>query len=249
MAICLTACGGPAWIRGTSRSQYYYQGVGSGKDAYEAERRALVDLTTEIEGRKVVVTTEVYQSESGRAENGRLSSDETSTFEQWISEKYSATIPAGAHVAERHFGGDRYWAYAIAEKNGVHNQIESLYQNKMRRVHRRAYVPGLAQFEKGETRKAWTIVAAEAIGVIGWGALHLIASDLRDRRDRARKVATYDYYDRWANRTTWGGLSGGVIAVGVFGYSVLDGVLSVPPRHQLMLAKEREAVWAIVAIR
>ena len=156
--------------------------MGSGPTEYQADRRALLELAAEIEGREVESVTEDYEEAYGRLQDRRFSSDETSILKAWISEKVRGTLPAEAHVADRHVDDDTYWAHALVERPGMRGSIDRHYQRKLTSVRRRSFAPGLAQFEKGESQKAWAILGSEAVGVFGWGVLSLLSNDMKDRR-------------------------------------------------------------------
>lgn len=231
------------------RSDLYFQGVGSGSTDYEADRRALLELTAEIEGREVDGVTSDYQRATGTMSDGSVSAQETSILKQWISERVRGSIPAGTHIVDRHRADGMHWAYALAEKPGAARRINKLYSRNLSRVRRRAVVPGLAQFEKNEPRKAWAILGAEAIGLVGWGIANRLAGDLKERRDRARRVSSYNYYDKWANRAAWGELTMSVLAFSSFTYAVLDGLFGIPPKHELLILGSGEAPQALIVMR
>ena len=79
--------------------------------------------------------------------------------------------------------------------------------------------------------------------------MSLLTSDLKDRRDRARRVSSYNHYDKWANRTGWGSLSLGILAITSYGYSLIDGLLGVPPSHQLLLSVDQDTTWIVALSR
>ena len=83
-------------------------------------------------------------------------------------------------------------------------------------------------------------------GLVGWSALHLLARDLKDRRQRARSTSTYNYYDKWANRAGWGSLSMATLALGTYGYSLIDGLFVSPPKYELLLTVDRDMARLIL---
>ena len=209
----------------------------------------MLELTAEIEGREVEAVTKDYQSAESGLTNGSISADETSILQEWIEVRVKGSTPAGVHIADRYTGDGLQWAYALAERPGATRKIDLQYRRGLSRVKKRALIPGLAQFEKNEPRRAWIILSAEAAGLIGWGTLSLLSSDLKDRRDRARRVSSYNHYDKWANRTGWGSLAMATLAIGMYGYSVLDGFLAVPTKHQLLLGADMETLWTVVSFK
>ena len=95
----------------------------------------------------------------------------------------------------------------------------------------------MAQFRSGERDKAWSILLTEGVAVVGFGASAIASSDYRDRRDRARHANDYEYYDDWANRLYWSSVGFGVVAVGTYLFSLIDGISSTPMPHKVLLSR------------
>ena len=247
--ISLLSCAAPRWTDRTTPSDLFWQGVGrEGRSFHEAEVRASLELVAEIEGREVEGVTRDYLRSKSVMRDWQVAADEMSVMQHWLQDRVSGFVPAGVHIVDRYENGGLHWAYAVGEKPGMSGRIDVLYRQSLAVTRRKALAPGLAQFQKNEPRKAWTILGVEAVGLVGWGALSLLTSDLKNRRDRATRVSSYDYYDKWANRMAWGSLAMASLAIGTYGFSVMDGLFVTPPEHQLLLTANPETAWAKLAL-
>lgn len=223
----------PQWTHTFSSSELYYQGVGDGRSEGQAKRSAELGLCGEMQQRTISIQS-IHEAQE-RVTNGTFQNE--STFRQWIKEEFDCELPAGVRIAERARIDSRYWAYAIAERPGQEQRINQLFARRTSGMKMRAMFPGWAQFRSGERDKAWSILLTEGVAVVGFGASAIASSDYRDRRDRARHANDYEYYDDWANRLYWSSVGFGVVAVGTYLFSLIDGISSTPMPHKVLLSR------------
>jgi len=148
----VTGCAStPVWVEGTDRNDFYYQGVGVGPSASQAERNASLDLCANIHGIEVEQVIEDYQ----RERSTRYELDTESSFQQWMSTYVEGRVPAEARIVERWKGQGQFWAYAIVEKPGQKKRIQRLYDRALEDVKLHSLLPGWAQFQKRQLHKGW----------------------------------------------------------------------------------------------
>ena len=237
------ACSAPRWTNGVQSNEYYRRALGSGSTQRAADLQAQVGVASQAADVQLSVRDSVSTAEKfaeGRSELEQFAQSDIVGLGGRLVEK-------GTQIVAQYRRSDTMFvSYAVLplKANAV---IEREYSRRIGAARRLAFAPGLAQFKKNEPRKAWKILGAEAVGLAGWGVMSLLSSDLKDRRDRARRVSSYNYYDKWANRTGWGSLSMAVLAIGTYGFSALDGLFATPPKHQLLLTADGDMTLIVLA--
>ena len=236
----------PQWVKGTDRSAYYYQGVGIASSASQAERDALFDLCANIHGIEVESVMEDFLRErdkvGDRGDQYQLESD----FQQWVKTYIEGKVPAEARVVERWKGQGQRWAYSIVEKPGQERPIKRLYNQALANVKHHAFVPGWAQFQKKQPRKAWTFISGASIGIIGGAAFALSSNDAGKRRDQATIRIERDHYDDLANQRFWISNAFYALAGGMYAINVLDGMNSRVEPYQLLTQVEPGGVRLVI---
>ena len=239
----LTGCAAsPKWVGGTDRSDFYYQGVGSGSSASHADRNALFELCAAIHGIEVEQVVEDFTREHGTDQTSTFESD----FKQWISTYTAGKVPAETRIAERWQGKGQHWAYALVEKPGQQRRIQRLYNQAMARVGQHAFVPGWAQFQKKQPRRAWTYIGGVGIGILGGASFALLSNDALERRDQVKTRIERDHYDELANRRFWISSAFYALAGGTYVINVLDGRNSRVQPYQILTRVEPQGVHLAV---
>jgi hypothetical protein len=245
LALSVCACSAPLWTNGVQSNDYYSRATGTGRTQNAADLRAQANIASEAQDFQL----RLRDSISIRDEYSQGTNELEQFAQSIVVDNRTVWVPKGTQVVAQYRSSDTLFsAYAVLALKGA-TVIGREYSRGIRTARRFAFAPGLAQFKKNEPRKAWRILGTEAVGLIGWGTLSLLSSDLKDRRDRSRRVSSYDYYDKWANRTGWGGLSFGLLVIASYGYSLIDGLLGVPPPHQLLLSVDQDTTWIVALSR
>jgi hypothetical protein len=173
---------------------------------------------------------EYFRREYG--ESGLTQMDED--FRQHVQQYTAGRIPAEVRIAQRWKGNDTYWAYAVVERNGKMRQIDRLFQQHMAGIRGKALVPGWAQFQKHQNRKAWTYMAGVAVGVVGGAAFATLSNDAQDRRDRSTLQADHTYYDDLANQHFWASSGFYLLAATTYTVNILDGWYTTVQPYQIL---------------
>ena len=177
--------GTPKWVGGTSRSEFYYQGVGSSESATSAEERALFSLVAQIEGSEIQSVTEDYNRASSQVSGRKVTATDSSRLRQWISMRIEGKVPAEVRIQERFRDENQEWALAVVERPGQLRRTNRLYQSTLRNVKYHAFVPGWAQVQKRQSRRAYTYIGVFSAGVIGGISFAILSNHANARRDRA----------------------------------------------------------------
>ena len=225
----------PPWHGGflDSVSGYYEQGTGGGDSIQRADRNAQIALVGYQQGVQIENITEDQVQSFQKNGDELLVEVMTSKGVQRIN----GTLPPGSYIAERWQDGNGYWwSFAVSEREGQGRNIQRLRDQKLGSARLRSFVPGLAQFAKGQKSKGWRIVWAEGVGLVGLATAAILQQDYKDRRDRARFPADVKYYDDRANWAYWGTVAFGTLAGGTYLYNLIDGFTSVPPTYRLLLS-------------
>jgi len=239
----VTGCAStPVWVEGTDRNDFYYQGVGVGPSASQAERNASLDLCANIHGIEVEQVIEDYQ----RERSTRYELDTESSFQQWMSTYVEGRVPAEARIVERWKGQGQFWAYAIVEKPGQKKRIQRLYDRALEDVKLHSLLPGWAQFQKRQLHKGWLYIGGVSAGVIGGVSFAILSNDALERRDRSTRQMDRDHYDDLANRRFWISNTFYALAGGMYAINVLDGWHSRVEPYQILARVERGGVHLAV---
>lgn len=228
---CATAP--PPWHGGflDSLSDYYDQGTGGGNTLEKADRNAQFALVGFQQGIELDAVTEDMIRE--------LPNQMIEITTRQGVQRINGKLPAGSYIAERWQDREGYWwSYAVYEKSGRERLIQQLRNTRLKTARFRAVVPGWAQLTKEQKSKGWKIIGVESGSLLGWATLALLQRDFLDRRDDprlTRNTVDYDYYDKWANRFFWGGVFTGSVAGMTYLYSLIDGLVNVPPTYLLLL--------------
>ena len=225
-ALTFGCAGTPRWVRGTDTSEFYYQGVGTSTTANQAERSALFGLCASIYGTDVEAVVEDFHRED---EHG-IQSD----FSQWVSTYIAGKVPAEARVVARWEGQGQHWAYALVERPGQRHKIDLLYRKSMAGVERHAWVPGWAQFQKRQPRRAWTYMSGVGVGLLGGVTFAVLSNQAQTRLERAKTRIERDHYDDLANRRYWASNGFYALAGGMYVLNVLDGLTSRVAPYQIV---------------
>lgn len=228
----------PRWVGGTDRSPYYYQGVGTGPSPAQAERSAFFALCANINGIEVEEVIEDYQRERGTADSATVESD----FKQWLKSYVSGKVPAEVRIAERWEGKGREWAYAIAENPGQLRAIDKHFAQHMANSQAHAFVPGWAQFQKGQHRKAWMLMAGVGVGLVGGASFAILSNDSQTRRDQSAARVLREHYDTQANQRFWISTAFYVLAGSTYLANVLDGFYSDVEPYQILAQVDPEMI-------
>jgi len=214
-------------------SRYYDQGTGGGKTLDQADRNARIALVGYRQGIEIESVTE-DQVQSFEKTGDELIVEITT---RKGVQKISGKLPPGSYIAERwQDESGTWWSYALAERPGQSRRIQKLRDARLGAARIRSIAPGWAQFTKGQKQKGWRILASEGIGVAGFAVFALLQRDYEDRRDRA-SASDWDYYNDWANRFYWSSVAFGTLAGATYLYSLIDGIVSVPPTYRLLLSR------------
>lgn len=245
--LALTGCAGtPNWTQGTPDElrPYYYQGIGYSETMERADRNAYAGLVAERQGFQVESISEdmVRSVQQG----GQEEVLEVFTSKGTIT--IQGGVPSGAYIADRASPGDHYWSYALLERPGKASEILQRRRDRLSGISAKSFVPGWAQFTKGQRVKGWRILGIGGISLAGAVALGVVSEDLTTRRDDARTTSDRDYYDLWANRSYWASVACGVLAGGAYMYSLIDGMVSEPKTH-LLLSVEQHRDAVMVGLR
>ena len=231
-AITLVAgCAAPRWVgKAPPRSSLYYRGTGSASLEQAADREALFALCASIHGVEIEQIIEDYTRELDGPEVGWLEQD----YKQWLRTYTKGELPAGARVVERWHGRGAHWAYAVAEQAGQDRTITRMFRDRMSGVRLHSWVPGWAQFQKRQPRKAWAMMTGVGAGLLGGISFAILSNDARERRDQATLQVTRDHYDDLANQRFW--LSTGFYALAGVTYitSVIDGYISRVQPYEIL---------------
>ena len=243
LAVGLAGCASapPPWHGGflDGVSEFYDQGTGGGATIDQADSYAQANLLGYRQGIEVesITASEVQSIEK--------QGDEliVEVMTRNGVQRIAGELPPGTYIAERwqDASGD-WWSFAVAEKPGKAQRIQSLRDSRLGGARLRSVVPGWAQFSKGQKSKGWRILMAEGVGAVGFAAFAILQKDFEDRRDRVRGIGQgaaddRQYYDDWANRFYWGSVTLGTLAGATYLYSFIDGITSVPPTYRLLLSK------------
>jgi len=245
--VLVAGCAGtPHWTQGTPDElrPYYYQGIGYSETLERAERNSRVALVADREGFHVeAITEDMIRS---------VRENETEEVLEVFTSKGTITVrggvPSGAYIAERWRKGSRYWSYALLERPEWRAEIWRRREERLRRIGMKSFVPGWAQFTKGQKVKGWRILGVEGISLAGTVALSVVTQDLTTRRDQARTQSDQDYYDLWATRSYWGSVACGLIAGGTYVYSLIDGMTSEPKTHLLLSTRDENGMLLMAGV-
>ena len=232
----VSGCAAPRWVgKAPPRSSLYYRGSGSASLEQVADREALFALCASIHGIEIEQIMEDYKRELDGPEGGWLEQD----YKQWLRTYTKGELPAGVRVVERWHGRGTHWAYALAEKPDQERAIARMFRDRMSGVRLHSWVPGWAQFQKRQTRKAWTMMAGVGTGLLGGISFAILSNDARERRDQATIRVTREHYDDLANQRFW--LSTGFYALAGATYiaSVIDGFVSRVQPYEILTTIER----------
>ena len=101
-------------------------------------------------------------------------------------------------------------------------------------VRSHSFVPGWAQFQKHQPRRAWTYIAGIGVGIVGGATFAVLSDDAETRRDRSTIRITRDHYDDLANQRFWTSRAFYVFAGSLYVLNLLDGItVSVAPYQVL----------------
>lgn len=234
--LMIVGCAGtPRWVGGNDTNDYYFQGVGTGPNVPQAERDALFKLCASINGTDVKSVVEDFRREKDAVGPGADAGLRTeSDFKQWISTYISGKVPAEARVVERWQGKGQHWAYAVVEKPGQERWIKSRYKQAMAGVAGHAFVPGWAQLQKKQPRRAGFYISGVGVGILGGISFALLSNDALERRDQAKLRIKRDHYDSLANQRFWASTGFYALAGGMYLLNVLDGMNSVVEPYQIL---------------
>lgn len=225
----------PPWHRGflDPLADYYDQGTGGGSTIEQADRNAQIALVGFQQGIEIKSVTDNEVKSFRRNQDELIVEVVTNRGVQQVNGKFLA----GSYIAEHWKDRKGYWwSFAVYEKPGRERLIRGLSSGRLQTARLRSAVPGWAQMTKGQQSRGWKIVGLEVGALVGWTTLETLQRDYKDRRDRSRTGARYDYYDKWANRFFWGGMAAGSLAGVVYIYNVIDGIFTVPPTYRLLLS-------------
>lgn len=228
----------PRWVEGTGRSPYYFQGVGMGPSPAQAERSAYFDLCANINGTEVKQVIEDYQREYSTAGKVTLDSD----FRQWLTSYVEGKVPAEASIVSRWENDKKQWAYAIVEKPGKLRSIKARYNRHMANVRAHSFVPGWAQLQKRQNKKAWTLITGMGIGIVGGATFAVLSNDALTKRDQSTLRIERDHFDNQANQRFWISTAFYVLAGGTYLANVLDGFYSVVDPYQILTQVNSEMI-------
>ncbi len=231
LSYLLTGCTStPRWASSSLDNTYYHTGIGSGLDYNAAEVNALLDLSAQIHGTEIEAVIEYFRREYGEASTSHVDED----FRQHIKQYTAGKIPAEVRIVERWEGNGAQWAYAVVERQGQIRQINRLFQKHMAGIRGKSLVPGWAQFQKRQPRKAWTYMAGVAIGIVGGVTFATLSNDARDRRDRSTLQVDHTYYDDLANQRFWASAGFYLLAATTYTVNVLDGWYTTIQPYQIL---------------
>lgn len=117
----------------------------------------------------------------------------------------------------------------------------------MNHVERHAWVPGWAQFQKKQQRRAWTYISGVSIGVLGGATFAILSNDAEQRRDQSKTRIEREHYDDLANRRFWFSSAFYALAGGMYTINVLDGLYSRTEPYQILTQVEPGRV--LIAVR
>ena len=235
-SLVMVGCAGtPRWVGGNDTNTYYYQGVGTGSSVPQAEHDAMFKLCASIHGTDVESEIELFKRERGTSGQGAgadyiLEDD----FKQWLKSRVSGKVPAEARVVERWQGKGQHWAYAVVEKPEQERWIKSRYQQAMAGVTGHAFVPGWAQLQKKQPRRAGFYISGVGVGILGGVSFALLSNDALNRRDQSKLRIERDHYDSLANQRFWASTGFYVMAGSMYFFNVLDGVNSKVEPYQIL---------------
>lgn len=240
----------PPWHGGflDSLADYYDQGTGSGQSIERADRNAQIALVGYQQGIEIESVAE-DQVQSFKKQGDELIVEiATSKGVQRIS----GTLPAGSFIAERwRDKSGTWWSYAVSEKPGQERRIQELRDARLSTARMRAAVPGWAQFTKGQKQKGWRILTSQGVGAVGFVTFAILQNYYDDKKQTAETEEDLQYYSDWADRSYWAKSTFGVLAIGTYLYSLIDGITSVPPTYRLLLSRleiqPRQEGGAVVA--
>jgi hypothetical protein len=221
LSIAVLSCGcasTPRWVHNSSDNTYFHTGVGSGSDFNKAEVNALLDLSAQIHGTEVDAVVEHFRREYGPASATEMDED----FVQRVKQYTSGRIPSEVRIAERWKDGHTHWAYAVVERNGQVRTIDRLFNERTSNIKAKAFVPGWAQFQKRQPRRAWTYMAGVTVGLVGGAAFAVLSNDAQDRRNQSNLQVDYTYYDDLANQRFWASNGFYLLAVSTYVANLLD---------------------------
>lgn len=236
--LLVAGCAGtPRWTQGTPDHlrPYYYQGIGYSKTMERAEKNSYIALVADREGFHVEAITE--DSVRSERKDGKEQTFELFTDKGVITIR--GDVPSEAYIAERWRKESLYWSYALLECPRKKADIRRRKQERLHLINLKSFVPGWAQFTKGQKLKGWRILGIEGISLAGTVALGVMAGDLTTRRDQADTRSDQDYYDLWASRFYWGSVVCGLIAGGTYVYSLIDGMAAEPKTHLMLSSRGR----------
>ncbi|MFH1006039.1 MAG: hypothetical protein V1800_00890 [Candidatus Latescibacterota bacterium] len=238
----LTGCAGSArWTEGIPESlrPYYDQGVGSSRSPEQADRNALIALVAEREGIQVESVTE----DSVRSVQTEAGESYAELFTSKGVIRVQGDVPEGAYIAERWQGQSLHWSYALLEKAGRQRAIEQVRRDHLRGVAFKSFVPGWAQFTKGEHTKAWRILTLEGVSTVGATVLGVLTVELVSKGDRTGSDSDWDWYNDWANRCYWGSVGLGALGGITYLASLIDGLASEAKTYKLLLYADKGTVF------
>ena len=209
----------PRWVNKTPDTTVYFVGVGSGETYNSAEVNAYLDMSAFINGTELDAVVDYFQREHGFSNKTSLTED----FRQQIKQYTRSAIPPDVQVVERWQDRQRKWALAVGMRPDMSMKVRRAHSAHLQRVKSRAFIPGLAQLERLQNRKAAVYISGFVIGLAGGISMNSLTGGAIDKRDQARTQVDYDYYDDRANAFYWASNAFYGLAAASYVTSFIDG--------------------------
>lgn len=213
--LCLQACA-PGWTKGVSYNPYYYQGIGASISMQGADYSALTDLGLELNGARIRTRTEIITTGGGNRYSQRAT-DSTSA-------EVEALLRRGAKIVKRHYSAGMQYSYAVLPRSGVGQEMAW----RAWLVKRRSFLPGWAQFSKGQPMRSLFFFVGEVTAVSGYFVFWNLKDDAEFEREHAWGTPAWDFYNRRAGRYRDAKVACIAAAVALYAGNVLDGWNSEP---------------------
>ena len=172
-----------------------------------------------INGTELDAVVEYFQREHGFSDKTSLTED----FKQQIKQYTRSAIPPDVQIVERWQDGQRKWALAVGLRPNMSMKVKRVHSLHLQRVKSRAFIPGLAQLERLQKRKATVYITGFVLGIAGGLSMTSLNGGAIDKRDQSRTQADYDFYDERANSFYWASNAFYGLAATSYLTSLIDG--------------------------
>ena len=251
LGLASEAHGQPEWFRNPpspTSAVTFVTGAGTGATQDEARRDAYRSALRQLARRDSATVSSALSEEVREILRETATSDLEGRAEEEVQAQMevarrSTTVPGFRPVARTHRSagrGVRAWSlFAIPRRSGISDRdldrdLSRLRAERRRAVRWRSFVPGLAQFYKGQKAKGLLFLGGEAaLGGLVLTGLHgqrRLEEKIRGAASGPRR-RTYESRKARLTAMTW---AGGVLAGALYIWNVTDGWTTSSERYPLL---------------